>query len=279
MVDSAQENPLAGARLLRTFLQGPQDLSISETASELTRRMWLPLGGTPMPGYSLDWVRVVRPASYLSHVVAQRAPLLRYVAPSAVVFDPLLSVLAEGMGRVRPPTGVTGFDATAEELAAVIPDALSHLLLRPSFDAATLCWLINHALRKERLGSPVIRIVRDSQGLPVGAYLAHCRPRGFMSVLQVFALPRQAAAVVEDMLAHAWRLGAVAVTGRNRPEAPELMDALELQRSFFLRRTFTLLQSRSPELVDAVASGRACVNGLAGETWTRICGGDFESHA
>jgi hypothetical protein len=275
MVDTPEQDPLAGARLVRAFFQGPQELSISETASEVTRRMWLPLGGRPMPAYSLDWVRVLRPASFLAQVASLRAPLLRHLTPPVSVFDPLLAPLLRGAVRVAAPDGVTGADVTPDDFASIVPDALADLALRPDFDAAALRWLVSHAVRKERHGSPVVRIVRDRRDAAVGGYLAHLRPRGLMRIAEIFASPARAGAVVDEMLAHAWRLGAAAVIGRNRPEAPALMDALELRRSVFLRLNFTLVQSRSPELVDAVASGNACLTGLAGETWARIIGGEF----
>src|SRR5262245_26321774 len=45
VVDNPTENPLAGARLLRSYLTGPQDLCISETSNPLARGMWERIGG------------------------------------------------------------------------------------------------------------------------------------------------------------------------------------------------------------------------------------------
>lgn len=47
MVEHPSENPLAGVRLLRSFLSGPQDVSISETANATALRMWRGLGHGP----------------------------------------------------------------------------------------------------------------------------------------------------------------------------------------------------------------------------------------
>ena len=52
MVDKPRENPLAGARLLRAYLTGPQDLSLSDSANAVSRGMWERLGGKTAPSES-----------------------------------------------------------------------------------------------------------------------------------------------------------------------------------------------------------------------------------
>src|SRR5215470_12713423 len=49
MVDNPQANPLAGARLFRAYLSGPQDVSLSDSANPVSRGMWDRLGGKTMP--------------------------------------------------------------------------------------------------------------------------------------------------------------------------------------------------------------------------------------
>jgi hypothetical protein len=72
MVEGRESDPMAGARLLKAFLAGPQDLSFSETASEVSTQMWTKLRGVVLPQYSLDWIRVIRPASFGLDLVASR---------------------------------------------------------------------------------------------------------------------------------------------------------------------------------------------------------------
>ena len=62
MVDRPEENPLAGARLLRSFANGPQELSISENANRVSENMWQKLGGRTVTFESLEWLRILRPA-------------------------------------------------------------------------------------------------------------------------------------------------------------------------------------------------------------------------
>ncbi|MDQ3850183.1 MAG: GNAT family N-acetyltransferase, partial [Actinomycetota bacterium] len=50
-----------GVRLLQRALEGPQDAAISDTASEVVRRMWIRLGGSTVPLSAIHWVRVFAP--------------------------------------------------------------------------------------------------------------------------------------------------------------------------------------------------------------------------
>jgi hypothetical protein len=94
--------------------------------------------------------------------------------------------------------------------------------------------------------------------------------------MQIFAPPSHAEAVIDDVLAQGWRRGATAVVGKNQPE---IMDALVQRRCLFRHIEFTMVHARSPELASAIGRADAFVNGLAGETWARLIGGDFGTGA
>jgi len=275
MVEDAKTDPLAGARLLRAFLQGPQDLSISENATDVTRRMWLPFGARTVPLRGLEWMRILRPAGFAAHLVTRRAWPMRLLLAPGRLLDPVLVRLVRRPAPVPAPE-VSGVDVAPEELAGIILAALQDYALRPEFDAATLRWMLLQAARKERYGSPLARIVSGRGGRPIGGYLGHFRPHGVLRVMQVFTARAHAEAVVDELLSHAWRLGAVAVTGRNQPE---LMGILQLRHCLFRHGGFTLVHSRSPELLDAVARSEAILNGLVGEAWARLNGDSFDREA
>jgi hypothetical protein len=272
MVESAASDPLAGARLLRAFFGGPQELSLTETANTLSRQMWMRLGAKPMPAHSLEWFRVLRPAGLGAYLAARRVPLLRLLQPSATAIGPLFAKLVRAPRPAAAAQGAGGAEVAPEDLAALVPAAVGTLSLRPDFDQPTLRWLLAHAALKEHYGSPIARVVHGRGGRPVGGYLAHFRPRGVLRVMQVFAAPSCAGAVIDDILAEGWRRGATAVVGKNQPE---IMDALVQRRCLFRHVEWTMAHARSPELTDAIGRADACVNGLAGETWARLIGGDF----
>ncbi len=82
----------------------------------------------------------------------------------------------------------------------------------------------------------------------------------------------KAEAVVDDLLAHAFNHGAVAVSGRVQPE---FADALLSRRSVFLRVNATLMDTKIQPLRTALHAGLGLVTGLAGETWTQLVAGAF----
>src|SRR5246127_5623619 len=81
MVDKPQENPLAGARLLRAFLSGPQDVSLSDSANAVSRGMWERLGGKVVPAQSMEWVRAFRPFTAAVALAAEIVPSARFARP------------------------------------------------------------------------------------------------------------------------------------------------------------------------------------------------------
>ncbi|MBE0629301.1 MAG: hypothetical protein IH603_06835, partial [Burkholderia vietnamiensis] len=87
MVKDRERDPMAGARLLKAFLAGPQDLSLSETASEVSARMWTGLRGIALPQYSLDWVRLIRPGAFMLELASDRLGAMRLLSPAARGLD------------------------------------------------------------------------------------------------------------------------------------------------------------------------------------------------
>src|SRR5690606_5655732 len=55
--------------LVRRFLTGPQDLSLTDTSNDMSRRMWEAAGGAVVAGLSVDWFRPIRPVRALLQVV------------------------------------------------------------------------------------------------------------------------------------------------------------------------------------------------------------------
>src|ERR1043166_5856357 len=77
MVENPQANPLAGARLFRAYLSGPQDMSLSDSANPVSRGMWERLGGKTAPSESMEWVRPFRPFATALALGAAVVPPLR----------------------------------------------------------------------------------------------------------------------------------------------------------------------------------------------------------
>ena len=273
MVKSPATNPLAGARLLRALLSGPQEVSLSETANPLSRQMWMRLGGKTLPTYSMEWVRVFRPAGFGVEVAAQANRAAGLLRPFARAADGVLGRLKRNPLRlaVEARPRHSGVDVTLQEFSQYVRQLGAELRFHPAWDAETLGWVLAHAARKPRYGKPCFRVVMDSRGSAVGCAMYFVRPGGIAWVLQVLAATGASEPVIDDLLAHVAAMGAVAVRGRSHPM---LLDALMRRGCIFLHRSSAVVHCRDMQLLACIEAGDAFITGLAAETWIRLHG-DF----
>lgn len=280
MVKDREADPMAGARLLRAFLAGPQDISFSETASEVSARMWTGLRGIALPQYSLDWVRLIRPAAFMVDVAAGRLKAARLLSPLARGLDRM------ALGRIEPGSlrwsavprewpvqgglGVAEIDRT--EFAGLVEPLTQHFPFRPEWAPGQLDAILADAVQKPDYGEAVFARV-DARGKPVGAFLYHHRPGRVARVLQVLARPGQAGPVIDCLIGDAGRRGAAGLRGRTQPA---LLDAMLGRRIAFTHVASTVVHSREAELVRACRDGEVFFNGVAGEHWSRLIGGSFD---
>jgi hypothetical protein len=273
MVDHPEDNPLAGARLMRTFLNGPQDVSLSESANAVSQRMWEGLGGKTVAPYSMEFLRVFRPAGLALALGAQRAAALNVLTPVARGLDAVARQLVprlrlQGLDKAK----VNVVAAADSEIADALLSLSANYALRPQWERDTLLWLLSHAAEKDRFGSLTRRLVLGRNGTPVGAYLYYVRANGIALVLQMMARADAIETVTDKLFAETFAAGAVAVRGRVQPE---FADALLRRRAIFLHVASTLAHSRRGDLMAAVRGGDALITGLAGESWSQLIGGAF----
>ena len=278
MVDGHEADPMAGARLLRAFVAGPQDLSLSETANETSVALWTRLGGVTLPQYSMDWVRVFRPASFLIDRIASRLGLARAVRPLAGLVD-----RARGGGGTAPrwsrlpalPDPVAGLeviDLDGAGFAEAFAALTAPVRLKPAYGADQLGHVVGEALAQVRHGPGRAAAIRTRGGKTIGAFLYHLKPGSIAHVLQIVAAPKQTGAVIDRMFAHLAEIGAVGAMGRSQPG---LVEAMLGRRCAFLPFVTSVAHARDPEILAAFDKGEAVFNGLVGETWSRLVDDDF----
>ncbi|KRB23867.1 hypothetical protein ASD99_29775 [Mesorhizobium sp. Root695] len=281
MVEPQANDPMAGARLLRTFLAGPQDISLSETANALSTQMWTKLRGVALPQYSLDWIRVIRPSAFLLDLASRRADAVRLLDPLARGLDRYLR------GRMQENemrwSGVPEFwngqgglkvaEIDHSGFAALLDPLTRQFPLRPDWSAEQLAHILAEASQKPDYGEAVFASVSSPSGALVGAFLYHTRPGRMARVLQVLALPGQAGSVVDCLIGDAARRGAAGLRGRTQPA---LLAAMLGRRVAFIQPASTVVHSRDEELVNAFLTSQGFFNGLAGEHWNRLAGERFE---
>ena len=279
-VDPRIADPMTGPRLLRDVRSGPQDAILSDRSNAVAVVPLRSLGAEVFRGYSLDWLRILRPAGLGIETLARRFGPLRLFAPLAAPFDN--RALARGLkaddqrwtapSRSRAAEAFTDREADLNELVALVPRFLAEFPLRPDWSAADLTVILSHAARKADLGDFASRVVLAPNGEPVGLFLTHLRRGRVAQILQIMAKKGREGIVIDRAIAHAAACGAVAIRGRAQPV---LLDALMERRAIFLPDLTTVVQSRDAEVLRHFREGTAFFTGLAGENWMRLNGDRF----
>jgi hypothetical protein len=267
MSDPAVRNRAVGTLLLRRFLAGPQDLTMTDGATEATRRMWRGLGGSVGHLGSITWVRlfdwrsageqalrrlgmagwtpVIRPALAAVQAVANRIP-----AVSLQVKDPLTR--AE--------------DLTPQALLEHLPSVSQHRRLCPDYDERFLTWLFQEMAEVRSRGELVKRLIRDRKDRVLGWYVAYLQRRGLSQVMQIAARERDAEAVLDHLFHDAQSAGVAALAGQFEPSLFEAL-ARRSRRCFLHLSANFLVHAHNPEVLTPILLGQAMITRMDGERW------------
>lgn len=265
VVDVASRHRAAGAQLMRVYLAGGQDITITDGATPLVRRMWSMLGGVTAQLRSLDWIRVLRPTAMAADV-ALRARGHEHRPPALWRATALPDALLARSRRIAltAPDGLRDEPLTPALVLANQALLSTGARLQPDYDAAYLSWLLRELAAVRTRGPLVARMLRRGGGDAVGWYLAFVPEHGIARVLQVAARPRDVGAVLDHLLWTARARGATAVRGRLEPQLLEAVSA----RGCVLRHSGeALLHARSADLAAVATSSSAVMTLLEGEWW------------
>lgn len=274
MVDQDKRHSLTALQLAKACISGPQDLTLADGANNLSRRIWIGLGGTAPLLYNLHWVRPLRPARYVLSLLGERAAFL---LPLTFAARPLAALADALSARLRPNQLHREDTELAEDaldpatMLAHLPDVMNGSVLLPTYEAHSLAWLLDQTRLKKRHGTLRARAVLDGERRLIGWYLYYVQAGRVSEVVQIAARDGWFDRVLQRLLADAWAHGAVAVRGRLEPRyAQELSD-----RHCWLRREgpCTLVHSRHADIVAAIQQGDAFLSRLEGEWWLRFQGG------
>jgi len=278
MVEDHAVDPMAGARLLKSFLDGPQDLSFSETANAVSQSMWEKLRGNVLTAYSMEWFRVLRPSGFSLALASEKIPFLGGLKPLTRMVDARLASKAgaNSLGiHVNAPAqaGLATTETDRQTFADQVRQFSEDCAARPDWSGGYLEHVLETALDKPGFGKPVMAVVRTKSGEPVGAFLYHVKPGGIGRALQVMAKPKHCGTVLERLFADALARGAVGLRGRI---SPEILEAAPGRSLGFATVSSTVIHSRNPEFTAPFLAGDCFLTGLAGERWNHFFGNDFK---
>lgn len=277
MTEQQGRDPLAGARLLKGFLGGPQDLSLSETASTVSQAMWEKLRGEVISEQSLEWFRILRPASFAVAAGSLRLPCVSVFGPLAGFTDGLLQ-------RRRKISGLTGFlpepmktnvlteEGKLEAFADIVRQVSGEFMARPDWSNGYLEHVLDTAIDKPLFGEPVIGVVRRKNGDLIGGFMYHLRRGGIARVLQIASTATNYGLVLDQLFDDAFKRGAAGIRGRSNPS---LLKAAHRRSMLFATVSASVIHAKDPKLTQLFLNGHSFMNGLAGETWNRFFGGSI----
>jgi hypothetical protein len=265
VVDPASRG-FVGMQLTKTFLDGPQDISITDEADDPARMIWERLGGHICSFASLRWIAVFRPCSF-GLLASRKAGFLnqtvqRGLTPVARALDFVASRIPIKALRSTQPK-LTGEELDSKTLTTCLTDFGKRKALRLEYDAPTVDWLLQRASDLRGSGSLQKVIVREGDMI-AGWYVYYLNPGGMSEVVQLCSRDSFADDVVEHLFYHARSRGASVLIGR--PEA-NLLEALHRKHCLLYSspRQWMLVHSRRPELVSAFLSGDVFFSRLDGE--------------
>jgi hypothetical protein len=254
----------AGAFLMKAYLAGPQDLTITDGATDDVRRMWVGLGGETRHLECVGWIRAFRPFLAAAELVQGPRPRLgRVLRPLAPTLDATTRAVSSWLSVSEPPG--TREELTPELLVELLPHVTRDRLLRPAYDASFARWLFAEAAAVTSRGTFVKQLVRRETGDPDGWFVYYAKKGDIGFVVQVAASERSVDRVLDHLFFDASSRGVTALRGRLEGTLREPLSS----RDCVLRRanSLALVHSRRADLLHAVHSGRSLLTQLEGEWW------------
>ena len=257
--------PLVAAALLRALFRGPQELSIADVSSAKVRQLWTGLGGAQVPGGTLTWNRLIRPAGHAAAKLGGRGLMASSARTAARAID---GVVSRRVAQLRPPNRpVTGVRRALSdtELLDGLRQSGEGRALRAVYDEATLGWLLGMMTRKRWFGTLRRTHVVDAHERSMGWYVVYTRPHGAALVADVCARPGAVDTVLDHLLDESAEAGATTVSGRFDCR---IADDVAARGALILATPNGIVaHSRDSEVLARVTRESTPISRLDGEWW------------
>ncbi|MEM7222517.1 MAG: hypothetical protein AAF495_06035 [Pseudomonadota bacterium] len=264
MVDPDKPGIVA-INLLKAFLKGPQDISMADLSTDVSRKIWESLGGLVAHPYSLYWTRPLRPMAYRASL-AGKGGLGAVARPFSKILDQAAAHLPDSAYRFDGP-GPEGKvePIDLDGLLASFGDVAKRYRLSPEYSQESLVWLFDRMERNASTQAVVKARVIDKAGKLSGWYVYVLTRDGRAQVVQLFGQPGSLECVLKHLCRDAWRRGALAVSGRIQPENHRAVTSQPISLS--RRGPWMLVESTRPEVREHILAGHALLSRLEGEWW------------
>lgn len=256
----------AAGRLIQAMLAGNQDLLLTDSANDISKKLLERVGYRLIPWLSLHWSRPLQPSRYILHALTRgggpgRALVSMAARPFAALADGLIGGRWNPVGPAAVPLRTE--ELSDEMLLQCIREFGRCSAVQAIHDAESLRWLLTFMQRDQGRGKLRKVLLRDEKRNLVGWYLYFPTKWGIGEVVQIGAKDGTAADVIRTVLEDARGHGLIALHGRlEQPMMSEYSDAGCL---FTCRAGWTLAYSRRAELIDVLLRGKVSLSRLDGE--------------
>lgn len=269
MVAPECSSPLAAMKIIKKFLSGPQDLVLGDGANDLGKKFMEGMGASTSYLYSLNWLCLLRPFSYMRNILSEYKGL-KFLAgllwPACCLLDSLACKLPHSSLRFMPPGDCTAIEMNSQSLLSCITEFSKRRSLRPEYNADDIKWLWDFLKGNTHRGQLQGFEVRDGKDKRIGAYLYYLKSKKLVEVMLLLARDDSTDTVFKHLMNHAMQIGAISVQGRMEPIfLPSFGD----HKCLIKRGDWAIVHARDPEILNVINRGDAMLSALEGELWLR----------
>ncbi len=268
VVHPESRSTLAGLHLVKAYLAGAQDISLSDSANELTAKVQKGLGASTLLLESIHWSRPLRPCLYSLDAMSRlsknklTAVLKSLSKPLGMIVDNVVTKNNSSPFHQFTPR-LRSEDLSVESLLRCYSDFLCRYALRPEYDLESLGWLLDFMDQMKAYGELQRTVLRNERNEIVGWYIYYLKRGGVGEVVQIGGAKQSTADILRHLFFDAWKRGAIGLHGRL--DAQLLEDLSGVGCFFYRRGGWMQAHSRRPELLQFIQGGEAFLTRLDGE--------------
>ena len=266
VVDPASRS-LAGVKLMKACLAGPQDLTFADESNDPSRGLWERLEGKTALVHSLHWLALTRPALRMLEMTHPPQLLAAAGAGVARLLDSAVGRIPRSPWRRALPSGLQARPLEPLDLLRFWHECQASVI--PDHSEATLLWTLDRIRQLKNLHGELHAVTLwTADGRLAGAYAYHAHPGDVSQVVLFASQPALDSQVLDHLLASATEAGLSALTGRVPPRHVHAFSRASCLMSN--RPKWTLVHSRDEAIVNAILSGDDALSAIDGEWFTHF---------
>jgi hypothetical protein len=257
----------AAPRLLDRFLAADYDLSVTDSANDISRKILQRMGLHLIPALNIHWARPLQPIRYAVHTMVRSTGIVatgvKFAAkPFCSVADILATRLTASPFR-HGESNLHGGELDVATLLQCLGEFRKGYSLCPEYDMESLTWLLNFMERRPSRGKLRKIVVRDDAQKLVGWYIYYVKPGAIGEVVQIGGAPKSTKSILDHLFNDAWEQGVIALHGM--VDARRMADFSDKGCFFTCRGGWTIINPRKPGILELLERGDAFFSRLDGE--------------